>query len=102
MITNIDIINFKLYKENTSIPLSKINLLTGINGKGKSTVLQVFLLLSQSALKNRTTNKIILNGSNVKLGSLSDVKNKDTLASEPIVFNFNYESFCSLVENLYV
>ena len=70
--------NFKLFKEKVTIPLSSINLLTGINGKGKSTALQIFLLLSQSALSNRATTKIALNGMNVKLGSLSDIKNKET------------------------
>lgn len=93
MIKSIDIKNFKLYKDNTVIPLSNINLLTGTNGKGKSSVLQAFLLLSQSALKNRIANKIILNGNNVKLGSMDDVKNKDTPFSEPINFKFSYDNF---------
>ena len=93
MIKSIEIKNFKLYKENTKIPLSNINLLTGINGKGKSSLLQIFLLLSQSALKNRTTNKIILNGNNVKLGSIDDVKNRDTSFSESIDFKFYYDNF---------
>lgn len=93
MINSIVIKNFKLYKEYTTIPLSKINLFTGINGKGKSTVLQVFLILSQSALKNRSTHKITLNGSNVKLGSMDDVKNRKTSLDESIDFTFFYDNF---------
>ena len=49
MITQVSIDNFKLYKENVKIPLSNLNLFTGINGRGKSTVLQVFLLFSFTA-----------------------------------------------------
>ncbi|MBX2923040.1 MAG: DUF3696 domain-containing protein [Chitinophagaceae bacterium] len=93
MITQVSIDNFKLYKENVKIPLSSLNLFTGINGRGKSTVLQVFLLLSQSALTNRATNKIFLNGDNVKLGSFDDVKNKETNFSEKIHFGFEYDQF---------
>lgn len=93
MIKNLIIDNFKLYKENVKIPLSKLNLFTGINGKGKSSALQVFLLLSQSAQTNRATNKIYLNGENVKLGSFDDVKNKDISFSEKIHFGFEFEDF---------
>lgn len=93
MITQVSIDNFKLYKENVKIPLSNLNLFTGINGRGKSTVLQVFLLLSQSALTNRATNKIFLNGDNVKLGSFDDVKNKEVSFSEKIHFGFEFDQF---------
>lgn len=93
MIKNISIDNFKLYKSGIDIPLSNLNLLTGTNGKGKSTVLQVFLLLSQSAQTNRATNKIYLNGDNVKLGSFDDIKNRDTSFSEQIHIGFGFDTF---------
>lgn len=88
MIEKIIIDNFKLYKQNVNIPLNKLNLFTGINGKGKSSVLQVMLLMSQSVQMNRMTNKIFLNGVSVKLGSFDDIKNKETLFSEYIHFGF--------------
>ena len=88
MIEKIIIDNFKLYKQNINIPLNKLNLFTGINGKGKSSVLQVLLLMSQSVQMNRMTNKIFLNGGSVKLGSFDDIKNKETLFSEYIHFGF--------------
>ena len=75
MIKELVIKNFKLFREETSIPLSRLNLLTGINGRGKSTVLQVFLLMKQSPDYDRTTNKIIFNGCDVNLGNYKDVKN---------------------------
>lgn len=93
MIKKISINNFKLYKEDVNVPLNNMNLFTGVNGRGKSTVLQVFLLLSQSAQINRATNKIFLNGDNVNLGSFDDVKNKESLFSEQIRFGFDYEGF---------
>lgn len=93
MIKKIFIDNFKLYKQEVVIPLSNLNLLTGINGKGKSTALQVFLLLSQSVISNRATNKIYLNGLNVKLGSFDDVKNRDTSFTEMIHFGFEFDEF---------
>jgi AAA15 family ATPase/GTPase len=40
MLSNIKLRNFKVFKDETNFPLSKINLLTGINGRGKSSFLQ--------------------------------------------------------------
>lgn len=91
MIKNIYIDNFKLYKSEVNIPLTSLNLLTGVNGKGKSSVLQVLLLLSQSVQTNRATNKIYLNGDNVKLGSFGDVKNRETSFLESIHFGFKFD-----------
>lgn len=93
MISQISIDNFKLFGENINIPLSRINLFTGINGRGKSSALQVLLLLSQSALQNRFTNTVLLNGANVSLGSFDDVKNKGIPFSEQICFGFTYDNF---------
>lgn len=93
MIKSLHLQNFKLYKSPGPIGLSKINLLTGINGRGKSTLLQAFLLLNQSPLNNRTTNNIAFNGANVNLGSFEDVKNREVSTSEKIIIGFDYGSF---------
>lgn len=73
MITEIKLNNFKCFKECT-IPLRALTLLTGINGTGKSTVLQALLLLRQSkqagALKELG---LLLNGEIISLGSAKDV-----------------------------
>ena len=84
MITKIILKNFKCFKEETTFPLSHFNLLTGINGRGKSTILQSLLVMHQSEY----TGKIVFNGSHVNLGRFQDVKNYDTSASEPIVVDF--------------
>lgn len=91
MIKELIIKNFKLFKDETYIPLSKINLLTGINGRGKSTVLQTLLLMKQSPDHDRTTSKIIFNGNYVKLGSYKDVKNIES--NENIELSFKYHDF---------
>ncbi|KJV06589.1 DUF3696 domain-containing protein [Methylocucumis oryzae] len=88
MLTQIKLTNFKCFKEETAIPLSKFNLFTGVNGAGKSTALQALLLMRQSIEHNPYTTELILNGSCVLLGSFDDVRNRDVSASEPIVFKF--------------
>ncbi len=52
MLTQIKLTHFKCFKEETSFPLSQLNLLTGINGRGKSTLLQSLLLMRQSVEHN--------------------------------------------------
>lgn len=84
MIKHLAIKNFKLYKE-VNLPLNRLNLLTGINGRGKSTVLQAFLLMSQSAQINRATAQIYLNGDDVKLGTFN-------------IINIGYKFKCSTIK----
>lgn len=93
MIRTISISNFKLFKDKTNIPLSNLNLLTGVNGKGKSSVLQILLLLNQSINYNRSTNNIILNGNNVRLGNLFDIKNRFISSKEPINISFILDNY---------
>lgn len=51
MITNLMIYNFKLHKQ-TQLDIKGLTVLTGMNGMGKSTVIQVLTLLRQSFLMN--------------------------------------------------
>lgn len=92
MLTEIKLTNFKCFKEETSIPLSNFNLFTGVNGAGKSTVLQALLLMRQSIEYNLYTNELILNGSCVNLGSFNDIKNIEISLTETIVFEFVIDS----------
>ncbi len=87
MITKIILKNFKCFKEETTFPLTHFNLLTGINGRGKSTLLQSLLVMHQSGY----TGKIVFNGSHVNLGRFEDVKNHDMPNSAPIVMDFHRE-----------
>jgi predicted ATPase len=91
-LTEIIIKNFKCFEESISVPIKGINLFTGINGKGKSTVLQTLLLMKQSIEHNVSTNQIIFNGNCVNIGSFQDVKNRVVSQSIPIVFRFSFKA----------
>lgn len=93
--------NFKLFKDQTEIPLSKLNLLTGVNGRGKSTVLQPFLLLMQSPGHDRNTDNIQFNGNCVNLGFFEDIKNIENTVKEPVRLSFSYSSELITYEIVY-
>ncbi len=70
MISSIYIKNFKAIRE-AKFELSNLNLLTGLNGMGKSSVIQSLLLLRQS--RNILDNAISLKGELTELGKGIDV-----------------------------
>lgn len=88
MLTRITLKNFKCFEEETSFPLSKINLLTGINGKGKSSLLQSLLLMRQSIEHDERLQQLILNGSCVQLGTIDDIKCSYSSKESTILFRF--------------
>jgi len=90
MIAKITLKNFKCFKEQTEFPLGQITLLTGMNGKGKSTLLQSLLLMRQSLENSNYTTKILLNGACLNLGNLLDIKNSDISRDESIKLNYDY------------
>lgn len=92
MLTQIELENFKCFKERTSFPLGQLTLLTGINGCGKSTLLQSLLLMRQSIDHNENTDQILLNGSCVSLNSFNDVRNINNSRNEHIVFKYYINS----------
>ncbi len=93
MITQIKLTNFKCFRGENTFALSSFNLLTGINGKGKSTLLQSLLLMKQTVEYNQYSNNIILNGSCVQLGSFEDIKNSFAGSNEVIKFEFTFSRF---------
>lgn len=70
MISSIYIKNFKAIRE-AKFELSNLNLLTGLNGMGKSSLIQTLLLLRQS--RNMLDNSISLKGDLTELGTGRDV-----------------------------
>lgn len=72
MISNLQLENFKCF-EKLNIDLKNVNVLTGINGMGKSTVIQSLLLLEQSKVKNNEKAGLYLKGSYINLGNSQDV-----------------------------
>ncbi|OUD11648.1 DUF3696 domain-containing protein [Thioflexithrix psekupsensis] len=72
MITNIRILNFKSFRE-ISISPRPLNIFTGLNGMGKSSVLQTLLLLRQSYRQNTLLqNGLLLNGDYIEIGKGKD------------------------------
>jgi len=90
MLTSLRLVNFKAFADQT-IPLRPLTLLSGLNGMGKSSVIQALLLLRQNFETRLLLNgKVSLNGSLVHLGLGRDVlfeNASDNLAS--IVLDFD-------------
>ena len=90
MIDSIDLKNFKSARGfNSPIPLRALTVLSGLNGSGKSTVLQAVALLRQSleieSESDATLNALHLHGPLVQLGSAADVLS-ERASSESIEF----------------
>ena len=82
MIREIFLRNFKCF-ESDSIPCRELTLLAGLNGMGKSSVVQSLLLLRQSYLDGLLPKTgLELNGSLVQLGRAKDVFYEDAQGDE--------------------
>lgn len=92
MITELQLQNFKCFQQSPAFEFSKINLLTGINGRGKSSLLQSLLILSQSAWRSPDLKRLIINDELLSLGNFDDIKNSETPRGENIHFNFKFDS----------
>lgn len=74
MIKSISLKNFKCF-EDINVECRELNLFTGINGMGKSTLIQALLLLRQTYEKYNSSDwkRIVLNGNYTNLGTMKDV-----------------------------
>jgi predicted ATPase len=72
MLNKIILKNFKCFEEQ-EISLGTLSLLTGLNGMGKSTVLQSLLLLRQNYDRNTLEKRLSLNGDLAQCGNSFDV-----------------------------
>jgi predicted ATPase len=89
MISALRLRNFKCF-EDRSLSLGKLTLLSGLNGMGKSSVLQALLLLRQSFQQGALPGKgLALNGEAVTLGVGQDVLYEDA-QEEAIGFDLNF------------
>ncbi len=77
MIKNIYLKNFKCF-ESIKIDLTNLNVLSGINSMGKSTIIQALLLLRQSYNMGSITQGLHLNGEIVNIGIGSDLLYRDS------------------------
>jgi len=77
MIKKLLLNNFKCFR-NIEIDMAPLNIFTGINSMGKSSVIQAFLLLRQAYDLNCLDKGIQLNGSLVNIGNGSDLLNRES------------------------
>lgn len=77
MLTRLDLKHFKCFKL-LKLPLGKLTLLSGPNASGKSSVLQSLVLLHQTIREHEWSPRLLLNGSEICLGSVKDVVDKVT------------------------
>ncbi|MCC5945920.1 MAG: AAA family ATPase [Bernardetiaceae bacterium] len=71
MIKNIQIKNFKSL-QNIQINCANLNILSGLNGMGKSSLIQTLLVLKQSYAQLLTEQKLILVGNYANIGNYAD------------------------------
>ncbi len=82
MIQSLQLRNFKCF-ENQTIPFGALTLLSGLNGMGKSSVLQSLLLLRQSYQRQLLQETgLALNGDLVQIGTAEDALFGNALAEE--------------------
>jgi len=75
MLTRLDLLHFKCF-ELLRLPLAPLTLLSGPNTSGKSSVLQAIVLLHQTMRDHEWSTRLMLNGSAMQLGTVSDVVDK--------------------------
>jgi predicted ATPase len=102
MIKKLTLRNFKCFHEEKTFSFSKLNLLTGINGRGKSSLLQSILLLTQSTWQINGFDSLVINGEIVSLGNFDDIKNSETTKDESIYFKFKLFDIDDEIELEYI
>ncbi|MEN6350364.1 MAG: DUF3696 domain-containing protein [Syntrophomonas sp.] len=89
MLTQIKIQNFKCF-DSLILPLAPLTILTGFNAAGKSTTLQILLLLAQALRASGRTPELPLIGSLVRLGTPGEILNSGI---GEVVFGIEDEQF---------
>ena len=88
MISEIRLKYFKTFSDETIFPLGLVNILYGMNGRGKSSLIQSILLMSQTMRKMGNVNTLLLNDELASLGLLKDVRNTKA-GSAPFEFQLH-------------
>lgn len=93
MITKINLGNFKIFEEE-EIEIAPLTLITGINGMGKSTIIQSLLLLKQSfEIKYlQTQNKVDLDNDFVNLESAENLCYAMASANKNVIVSFSIDN----------
>lgn len=99
MITNIQISNFKSL-EKISLPITHLNCITGVNGMGKSTLIQTLLLLRQAYVPHGIGRGVQLKGELTgNLGEFKDVLSRHADKNEiSFVIEFDTKEYSWIFE----
>lgn len=97
MITKLTLKNFKCF-EDLELDLKNVNVFTGINGMGKSTVIQAMLLMMQSKIFGEEDKGLHLNGKYVELGNAQDVL-YDKAQEEKLTISYTLEDGSTICRN---
>jgi predicted ATPase len=105
MLRELHIAGFKCF-EALDLQLAPLTLLSGVNGGGKSSVIQALVLIAQTLWEREWGRRLLLEGPELALGSASDVLNQRSkrrslslgaaTAGERIVWSFKAEDRRSL------
>jgi predicted ATPase len=77
MLREIHLSSFKCFNT-LDLPFGPLTLLTGVNGGGKSSVMQALVLLSQTFGHQEWGRSLLLEGPELSLGNVADVLNQDS------------------------
>ena len=77
MLTRLDLEHFKCF-DLLKLPLGPLTLLSGSNASGKSSALQALVLLHQTIREHEWSTRLMLNGGELQLGTVTDVVDKVT------------------------
>lgn len=99
MLSSLELKNFKCFS-NLHIELGHLNVFTGLNGMGKSTVIQSLLLFKQSQTQGGHIDRLFLNGNYVSLGTGQDILFENA-AEEIISLSFTENEISTNVKIAY-
>ncbi|AZQ60967.1 hypothetical protein EI427_01670 [Flammeovirga pectinis] len=88
-IKSLSLENFRVFKERTTFNFSPINVLTGTNSSGKSSLFKALLLLQDNGTKNRLE-ELDFRGPYHNLGNIDKARNHDTDPDKPITFTLEF------------
>ena len=77
MLTRLDLEHFKCF-DLLKLPIGRLTFLSGSNASGKSSVLQSLVLLHQTIREQEWSTRLLLNGGELRLGTITDVVDKLT------------------------